>query len=206
MSAAPLYEAANLTETVAIDCPADIWTLIAEDHQNVFIQNQQGKALKIHISSLAEPALDTEAFIVSQDYNPLEKVFRFHEQTQAKIWVMPAKREAVTTIVVRQLSPVMGEPLRMVTYDVPAYTVRPIDRAQMLNFPQGCIITVPEDLPLDFYCTLRQGGDDQITITQGAGATVEEIDGKFRSEKRLAILTLLRFPNGSFQLVGRTAV
>ncbi|MGO7833324.1 hypothetical protein [Rhizobium johnstonii] len=200
-----LYESANLTETVLIECPADVWTLVAEDHQNVFIQNQENKALKIHFSSVEEPAVDTDAFIISQDYNPLEKVFRFHEQTRTKVWVMPVKQETVKAVVVRQLSPVMGEALRMVTYDVAAYTLRPIDQAQLLNFPQGCVVTVPDGLPIDFYCTLRQAGAGHIEIVAASGVTVEEIDGYMKSEKRLALLALARFPDGSFQLTGRTA-
>ena len=201
----PIFDSANLTETVVIDCPPNVWTLVSEDNQNVFIQNQQRKALKLHFSSGAEPAPDTEAYIVSQDYNPLEKAFKFHEATRAKIWAMPVSQEPTKAVVVRQLSPVRGEPLRIVTYDVPTYTLRAVDYAFLLNMPQQCVITVPADLPADFYCSIRQAGSGRIQIVGAAGVTVEEIDGYFKSEKRLAVVSLARMPDGSFQLTGRTA-
>ncbi|QIG75612.1 hypothetical protein EVC20_041 [Rhizobium phage RHph_Y2_17_1] len=88
--------------------------------------------------------------------------------------------------------------------NVPTYTLKDEDAGYLLNFAQGTIVTVPTGLPDDFYCSLRQGGSNQITVV-GAGVTVEEIDGRFRSEKRLAILHVARFPDGKFQLIGRTA-
>jgi len=94
---------------------------------------------------------------------------------------------------------------RVKTIDTKSYTVQPSDFGMILDFTEGATVTVPADLPAAFQCALRQGGEDQIEIVEGEGATVEEIDGKFMSEKRLAILTLIRFPDGTFQVIGRTA-
>ncbi|MBX4911357.1 hypothetical protein HJA82_29025 [Rhizobium bangladeshense] len=88
--------------------------------------------------------------------------------------------------------------------DLPAYTLDQDDAGYLLDFAQGTVVTVPTGLSDDFYCSLRQGGSSQIRVT-GAGVVVEEIDNQFRSEKRLAIMQVVRFPDGKFQLMGRTA-
>ncbi|QIG69073.1 hypothetical protein EVB78_040 [Rhizobium phage RHph_N1_15] len=96
------------------------------------------------------------------------------------------------------------EPFYIKAIDKATYTLTNDDAGYLLDFAQGTVITVPTGLKDDFYCSLRQGGATQIRVT-GAGVTVEEIDNRFRSEKRLAILNVARFPDGKFQLIGRTA-
>lgn len=86
-----------------------------------------------------------------------------------------------------------------------SYTLTEADFGMVLDFAAGTSVVVPASLPAAFQCALRQGGEEQITVTAGEGAVVEEIDGKLKSEKRLAILSLIRFPDGKFQLIGRTA-
>lgn len=94
---------------------------------------------------------------------------------------------------------------RVRTIDDTAYTITEADFGMILNFTEGATVTVSSNLPAAFQCALRQGGEDQIKIVATGEAVVEEIDGRLMSEKRLAILTLIRFPDGKFQLVGRTA-
>ncbi len=89
--------------------------------------------------------------------------------------------------------------------DATSYTLTEADLGMILDFTEGATVTVPTSLPAAFQCALRQGGENRITVEGGEGATVEEIDSKFVSEKRLSILSLIRFPNGKFQLIGRTA-
>ncbi|AGC36046.1 hypothetical protein B7L88_gp002 [Rhizobium phage RHEph10] len=96
------------------------------------------------------------------------------------------------------------EPFYIKTIDKATYTLSDDDAGYLLDFVQGTTITVPTGLADDFYCSLRQGGASQIRVV-GAGVTVEEIDNQFRSEKRLAVLQVARFPDGKFQLLGRTA-
>lgn len=94
---------------------------------------------------------------------------------------------------------------RVKTIDATTYTLEASDLGMILDFTEGALVIVPADLPPAFQCALRQGGDDQIELVAGEGVHLDEIDLKFRSEKRLAILTLIRFPDGKFQIVGRTA-
>ncbi|TDW20412.1 hypothetical protein EV128_12542 [Rhizobium azibense] len=98
-----------------------------------------------------------------------------------------------------------AEPLYLKSILGVSYTLTTDDHGYLLDFADGAQITVPANLPDDFYCTLRQGGEDQLTVLAATDVTVEEIDGFMKSEKRLAILSLARFPDGSFQLSGRTA-
>jgi hypothetical protein len=101
------------------------------------------------------------------------------------------------------------EPLAIKTIQGSEYLLSDSDAGYLLDFEEGCEITVPSGLKEGFYCSLRQGGDDQIEVAGddpeiGRAVIVEEIDDLFFSEKRLAILHLARFPDGSFQLTGRT--
>jgi hypothetical protein len=85
------------------------------------------------------------------------------------------------------------------------YTLTDADAGYLLDFTAGCVVTVPVDLDSAFYCSLRQGGDAQIQVAAGQGATVVEIDNNFKTEKKLAVIGIERFPDGSFQISGRTA-
>jgi hypothetical protein len=97
-----------------------------------------------------------------------------------------------------------SESTRVKSINAATYSIVAEDFGFILDFAVGTTITVPNNLPAAFNCALRQGGVDQIEVVAGGGAVVEEIDNQFTSEKRLAILTLARFPNGKFQLIGRT--
>ncbi|MGV1754839.1 hypothetical protein [Agrobacterium sp. CG674] len=94
---------------------------------------------------------------------------------------------------------------RVKTIDTLTHDLSIADFGMILDFQVGTKITVPASLPAAFQCALRQGGEDQVEVIAGQDAVLEEIDGKFKSEKRLSVLTLIRFPDGKFQLVGRTA-
>jgi hypothetical protein len=118
------------------------------------------------------------------------------------------KTTIIPTPVVRRTESVIAEgsdATRVRTISTTTYTLVATDAGMILDFTVGTVVTVPASLPAAFNCALRQGGANQIQVVAGAGATVEEIDGKFKSEKRLALLTLARFPDGKFQLIGRTS-
>ncbi|MBY3231870.1 hypothetical protein [Rhizobium laguerreae] len=118
------------------------------------------------------------------------------------------KTTTIPTPVVPRTQSVIAEgsdSTRVRTISTTTYTLAPTDVGMILDFTVGTVVTVPASLPAAFNCALRQGGANQIQVVAGVGATVEEIDGKFKSEKRLALLTLARFPDGKFQLIGRTA-
>lgn len=104
-----------------------------------------------------------------------------------------------------QVVPVGSAVTRVKSISSSTYTLVDGDLGLILDFTVGCTITVPVGLSANFNCALRQGGSSQITIVGANGVTVEEIDSKFKSEKRLALLTLLRFIDGKYQLLGRTA-
>ncbi|WP_206825344.1 hypothetical protein [Agrobacterium sp. Ap1] len=194
------------TETITVACPPQVWTQVSDEHQSLFIQNQDAKALKLHFGN-SEPEVNTSAFIVSQDYNPLERNFSFDPRSKVKLWIMPVKSEATQVVVVRTaIGSLIPENLAIKTVETATHLLTNEDWGILLSFTQGCKITVPNGLASHFYCTLRQSGADQIEVVPGEGATVEEIDGNFKSEKRLAVLALARIPlDGAFQLTGRTA-
>lgn len=98
-----------------------------------------------------------------------------------------------------------AEPFYIKRVTFSEYTITQEDLGYLLDFTDAAIVTVPAGLKDDFYCSLRQGGENQIEVQAEPGVTVEEIDGFMKSEKRLAILNLARFPDGSFQITGRTA-
>ncbi|MBY3070751.1 hypothetical protein HFO71_10400 [Rhizobium laguerreae] len=192
------------TETLKIDCPANVWTKVADEHQSIYIQNQERKALRFFFG-WEQPATDADAYIVSQDYNPSEKLFSFGN-AKTGLWVMPDGDSGASVVVVRTRSvELVKDPTLVRTVNAPTYTLNNDDWGYVLDFTQGTIITVPAELNARFNCALRQGGDDQFEVVAGSGAVVEEIDDHFKSEQRLALLTLCRFPDGKFQIIGRTA-
>lgn len=97
------------------------------------------------------------------------------------------------------------EPLYVKQIDALTYTLSQGDAGYLLNFSLGTEITIPSTLQDGFYCNLRQAGVNQIEVAAVLGVVLDEIDGNFKSEKRLAVLSLSRLPDGSFQLTGRTA-
>jgi hypothetical protein len=99
------------------------------------------------------------------------------------------------------------DPLPIKTITDATYTLTNGDAGYLLDFTgaTGCLVTVPASLEDAFYCTMHQGGNGQIQVVPDSSASVVEIDNRFKSEKRLAILSLTRFPDRSFQLTGRTA-
>lgn len=97
------------------------------------------------------------------------------------------------------------DPLPIKSIEADVYSLQDGDAGYLLNFTDACVVTVSADLDDTFYCSLRQAGEGQVEIVAGSGATVEEIDGYLKTEKRLSIVGITRFPDGVFQVTGRTA-
>jgi len=140
----------------------------------------------------ANPALLAAVFATTRQEQPRETVAAPQKRTDAE----PFYIKTITSIAPRE-----GIPEGQSVYFLTA-----ADHGYLLDFKLGVptAVAVTKDLPADFYCTLRQGDDSPFLVGADKDVSVEEIDGNFVSEKRLAILSLARFPDGSFQLSGRT--
>ena len=87
-----------------------------------------------------------------------------------------------------------------------SYALLAADVGKLLNFTAATSITVtvPAGLPVDFYCSITQGGLGQVTIAAGDGVTLVNADGEFSTEARYVRLSLYATAADSYVLEGRT--
>jgi hypothetical protein len=88
------------------------------------------------------------------------------------------------------------------------YTLQATDSGQVLEFTQACTVTVPNDLFLDFCCTIVQVGVGAVTVVGDTGVDINNADAQFDTGGQWAMCSLYRTDddtNQQFVFAGRTA-
>jgi hypothetical protein len=90
-----------MERTRVFDCQPDIWTEVPIAGATL-LQVREPKAVRLHFAdSITAPAVDTDAYIVTQDYDP--KLFPVtgsdFSSTPATLFVMPDEDETVKVVV-----------------------------------------------------------------------------------------------------------
>lgn len=71
-----------------------------------------------------------------------------------------------------------------------------------IEFPNGCTVTIPADLPADFSCGWSQEGASPVVFVAGSGATIQSQDAALTSGGQYAMGAIAARGAGVFRLYG----
>lgn len=84
------------------------------------------------------------------------------------------------------------------------YTVQATDHGKFVHFTAACEVTVPTGLDDGFACVLVREGVGEVTLTEGAGVTLQHPDGHRSMRLQYSSLSLWKRSAGVYYLGGDT--
>lgn len=71
-----------------------------------------------------------------------------------------------------------------------------------IEFPNGCAVTIPADLPADFSCGWSQEGTDPVVFSAADGVTIQAKGGALKSNGQYSMGAIAGRGASTFRLYG----